>query len=98
MTAAEIRKLRDRFIGYADRGISEDNLEAFFLAEIAAQLAEMNGQYSGTDPASVQNAKLVAQNGKLIAAGNLLVAAIDRGTAISTDLDTAIKAWREVVK
>jgi hypothetical protein len=43
MTADEIRKMRDDTVsGRIDGSLTEESASVFFLAEIAAQLAEMN--------------------------------------------------------
>ncbi|HXP23450.1 MAG TPA: hypothetical protein VN807_04895 [Candidatus Sulfotelmatobacter sp.] len=45
MTADEIRKMRDDTVsGRIDGSLTEESASVFFLAEIAAQLAELNAQ------------------------------------------------------
>jgi hypothetical protein len=45
MTADEIRKMRDDVVsGRLDWSLTKESASVFFMAEIAAQLAEMNSQ------------------------------------------------------
>jgi hypothetical protein len=94
MTAEEIRKAMDRAVG--ETPLTQATAQTVFLAEIAAQLAEMNARAEGHAEISAKEsvAHLSIAYNQLLAAGNAIVTEIDHGTLKS--LGAAVKAWHEV--
>jgi hypothetical protein len=93
MTAQEIRKIRDESIcGRVDGSLTEESQTAFFLSEIAAQLAEMNER---ADPD--RGRQVVFQLGiavrQLIAAGDVMAQELGRYYPAGK---SAIDQWKGV--
>jgi hypothetical protein len=106
MTADEIRKMRDDTVsGRIDGSLTEESASVFFLAEIAAQLAELNDQGS----ISIKKEIRIA-DAELVDAGNAmadhyrdLVTSLFSRTAetaavVSKEIPPSITRWEKLTK
>jgi hypothetical protein len=100
MTADEIRKMRDDTVsGRIDGSLTEESASVFFLAEIAAQLAELNDKGS----LSISNEVRIA-DAELLEAGNAiyrdLVTSLFPRTleGASKEIPRSIARWEKITK
>jgi len=113
MTAAEIRKmLEDNLVTpHVSGALDEQALQSVMLAEIAAQLAEMNERASTPDRENVVRenaARLAIAFHNLKRYGNAMIEIIDRHRCEgwreirfnadgAADIDAAIAAWKKFI-
>ena len=97
MTADEIRKMRDDTVaGRIDGSLTEESASVFFMAEIAAQLAEMNQALLPVIAAGNRMATLIAAGNEMADHYEDLVKSLFAGTA--SEQPPSIKEWRQLTK